>query len=120
MFTLNAEGTEYSVTGYNGTATEVVIPATYEKKPVTSIGNNAFEECYNITSIKLPENITNIGDYAFHACSFTSIDISDDITSIGDDAFSGCSSLTTVTFAENNQLTSLVIRHSNIAKNSPP
>ena len=32
----------YEVTGYDGTATEINIPSTYNGKPVTSIGGSAF------------------------------------------------------------------------------
>lgn len=50
----------------------VIIPeyVTYEGYTfnVTSIGNYAFEGCYGLISITIPESVTSIGDYAFYGC----------------------------------------------------
>ncbi len=54
-----------------GTATEeeeIIIPATYEGKAVTSIARQAFLGCENVTKISLPKSITNIEPYAFSSC----------------------------------------------------
>lgn len=51
-FTLNDDGKSYSVTGIGFcTDTEIVIPPEYEGKPVTSIGDEAFAACPDLTSI---------------------------------------------------------------------
>ena len=68
VFTLNGKGTEYSVTGYNGTSTEVYIPSKYNDKPVTSIGVGAFEYCRGLTSITIGDSVTSIGRGAFFNC----------------------------------------------------
>ncbi|MBR2876417.1 MAG: leucine-rich repeat domain-containing protein, partial [Clostridia bacterium] len=50
-----------------------------------------------ITDLIIPENVTEIKDYAFRNCSsLTSITIPDSVTSIGDSAFEYCTSLTSV------------------------
>ena len=73
---------------------------------VTSIGNCAFANCDNLTSIIIPNGVTSIGDYAFKDCSnLTSITIPRSVTSIGSSAFYGCSSLTSITIP--NSVTSI-------------
>ena len=48
----------------------------------------------NVTTISIPDYITNIGNNAFYDCSsLTSITIPNSVTSIGTSAFSKCSSL---------------------------
>ena len=68
---------------------------------VTSIGNYAFESCWNLTSITIPDSVTSIGKSAFHACSsLSSITIPDSVTSIENYAFRACSSLTSITIPD--------------------
>ena len=87
----------YSVTGYEGAPTVVVIPETYEGLPVTSIGEWAFGECFGLTSVTIPDSVTSIGDYAFAYCDgLTSVTIGEGVTSIGGWAFAACYGLTSV------------------------
>ena len=99
-------GGSYSVTGYEGTDTEVVIPETYEDLPVTVIAESAFADQSTVTSVTIPNSVTSIGDYAFYNCdSLTSVTIPNSVTSIGSHAFRGCDSLTSVTIP--NSVTSI-------------
>ena len=68
-----------------------IIPAS-----VTSIGKGAFELRTGLTSIELPEGLTNIGDYAFKGSGLTSIVISENVTSIGIETFANCNNLTSL------------------------
>lgn len=64
------------------------------ERGVTTVGDFAFWDCINLTSITLPEGITSIGYRAFRNCnSLTSITLPEGITSIGNSAFDGCSNL---------------------------
>ena len=64
---------------------------------VNSIGADAFYNCSNLSSISLPESLTDIYSGAFYGCSaLTEIAIPDGLTSIGDNTFSGCSSLASI------------------------
>ena len=64
---------------------------------VTYIGNDAFRGCSGLTSINIPSGVTTIGNYAFYQCySLTSCTIGSGVTSIGNYAFQGCSGLTEV------------------------
>ena len=121
-YALINDGAAYEVYGIGAaTDTDIIIPATFEGKPVIGIGNSAFYGCSNLTSITFFENITRIenwafsecsslteitilvsvtaiGAYAFEECSsLTSITIPDSVTAIGDAAFAGCSSLISIT-----------------------
>ena len=101
QFTLSS-GT-YTVTDYTGTATEVVIPATYKGVAVTGIGLWALEDCSNLTTVTLPDSVTSIGEGAFSDCTgLTSVTIPASVTSIGKYAFEYCFKLTSVTFANPN------------------
>ena len=72
--------------------TSLVIPDS-----VTNIGDYAFSGCRSLTDIVIPDSVTNIGDYAFWNCrSLTDIVIPDSVTNIGDYAFWNCRSLTDI------------------------
>ena len=114
-YTVNEGGTTVSVAkqGENAVSGEVVIPATVNdsagtKYPVTSIGNKAFCDCYNLTSVEIPSGVTSIGDRAFFNCSaLKNVEIPSGVTSIGISAFYWCDRLTDVTFEANSRLTSI-------------
>ena len=79
----------------------VIIPATinYEgtEYNVIKIGNRAFFECFDLTSVSLPSCLTTIGDYSFYNCiGLTSITIPNSLKSIGESAFDDCDGLTSV------------------------
>ena len=89
------------ITGYNGNAEKVDIPAEIDGKSVTSIGKSAFQWCPNIKSITIPKSVTSICDYAFNDCtSLTSITIPSGVTEIGGRAFGGCTNLTSITLPD--------------------
>ena len=103
-YTLSDDGTSYIVSDIGScTDIDVIIPATYKEKPVTSIGDQAFINCTSLTSITIPSSVTSIGARAFHSCSgLTSITIPSSVTSIGDGPFVGCSGLTNIEVDTNN------------------
>lgn len=72
----------------------------------TSIGDYAFEDCYNLTSIEIPNSISSIGYAAFRNCSrLTTVTINNGVTKIGDNAFEWCTGLTSVSIP--NSITSI-------------
>lgn len=59
------------------------------------IGNSAFSNCTNLTTVELGNDVTSIGKSAFLKCTqLPSITIGDGVTSIGTSAFNGCTALT--------------------------
>ena len=63
---------------------------------VTSIGAWAFSGCSDLADIIIPDGVTFIGDYAFMGCSLSSVVIPDGVTSIRDGAFASCRSLSNI------------------------
>ena len=106
-YTLSNDENYYIVSGI-GTCgdMDIVIPSTYEGKPVKEIGYQAFSSCRNLTSVVIPDSVTSIGYNAFQYCSkLTSVVIGDSVTSIGSHAFYNCSNLTSVVIG--NSVTSI-------------
>lgn len=126
-YALNEDNNSYSVVGVGICQdTDIVIPAKYNDKDVTSISSNAFNGCTNITSIVIPENVTSIGEDAFYdteyynneenwendalyigkylICAKTSISgayiIKDGTQSLASSAFYECNNLTSITMPE--------------------
>ena len=61
-----------------------------------SIGNNAFTGT-KLNNIKLPNDLTSIGEGAFSNCSsLTNVEIPDSVTTLGKNVFKGCSKLETL------------------------
>ena len=81
---------------YSGSGGDVVIPGS-----VTIIGDWAFNECHQVTSVTIPNSVTKIGEYAFEDCrSLTSIIIPNSVTTIGKAAFDNCINLTSVKISD--------------------
>jgi hypothetical protein len=79
-----------------GSMTSVTIPDS-----VTDIGNGAFARCGGLTNITMPDSVTDIGIYAFYACSnLAEVTISTNVTNIGISVFDSCSSLTNVSIPD--------------------
>lgn len=82
---------------YNGAAADVTIPSRYKGKPVTTIGHAAFFNSA-VTSVTIPDSVTSISDDAFVNCpQLTNISIPNSVTYIGFFAFGSCTSLKSIT-----------------------
>ena len=90
-----AEGAEIAITGFNNPGGAAEIPAAIDGKPVTSIGEGAFEDDL-ITSVSIPAGVKTIGNAAFRRCSqLQTVTFAEGsaLASIGDNAFEGCQQL---------------------------
>ena len=99
-YTLSSDGKYYVISGYNGTAKKVVCGDTYKELPIKKIGNNAF---YNsvIETVTVSASIEEIGDYAFFNCDeLTTVNFTKGLKKIGEYAFSACKMLTHVSLPE--------------------
>ena len=98
-FEFTPDNTAVIVTNYkyNGAAADVTIPSRYQGKPVTTIGHAAFFNSA-VTSVTIPDSVTSISDEAFVNCpQLTNISIPNSVTYIGFSAFSSCTSLKSIT-----------------------
>ncbi len=73
------------------------IPENIDGYTVTAIGDRAFSEMTEMTSITIPNTVTSIGTRAFYGCSgLTEITIPSSVSNIGTQVFYKCNSLHTV------------------------
>ena len=82
---------------YRGSAEEFAVPAG-----VTAIGDGAFAESRDLTSVTLPEGVVSISERAFANCqNLRSVTLPTTLESIGKEAFWWCSNLVAVTLPPN-------------------
>jgi hypothetical protein len=93
VFVTNHDNT-ITITGYTGPGGAVTIPASTNGYPVVRIGESAFYNQYGLTSVTIPNSVTDIGDWAFSFCTgLTSVTMTNSITLIGLGAFNECNAL---------------------------
>ena len=93
---------EYQVVDYTGTAKSVTIPAQFNSKPVTAIGNRAFYDS-DITSINLG-SVETIDESAFEECdALQTVSLPNSVTTVNKRAFWHCDNLTSFTIGKNFQ-----------------
>jgi hypothetical protein len=100
-FTTNSDGS-LNIAQYTGPGGAVVIPDTTNGLPITSIGDAAFFEKTNLTSVTVGTNVAIIADQAFSYSSMTSVTLPASVTNIAFDSFLDCNRLTAITVATNN------------------
>ena len=106
--TLNGDSSYYSNILRKSSSPNVNNDRVYQNSLISiEIGNNvsfggrAFQYCYSLQSITIPDSVTSIGNYAFQGCySLQSITIPDSVTSIGQYTFQNCTSLTSITIPD--------------------
>lgn len=103
-FTLKKDDSYYVSIGDAYTLPKIVIPKTFNGKPVTEIitDDRPNDKVCVAKEIILPEGLTAIGECAFKRCIYLrSIVIPDSVKLIGDSAFRECFSLNSVTVGKN-------------------
>mgnify|MGYP000885951559 CR=1 FL=1 len=74
------------------------LPAALEVPAgVTSVGDSAYEDCAQATSLSLPPTLSSVGTPAFARCSsLASVEVPGSVGTLGAHSFDGCSSLASV------------------------
>lgn len=85
---VNEDDTTITITGYTGSATDVLIPDTIDGKEVTMIGEDAFYGEQLIT-VELPNSVISIGKQAFSANDLNAVTIINYFAGIEGSAFEG-------------------------------
>lgn len=106
IYELNlTEGTAILVDG-KATTGDFVVPNTITKNDVVctvvGIGNGAFDENTNLTSITLNEDLETIGDDAFQYSSIPALHLPAKVKSVGHDFHYKATSMAEITVDENN------------------
>lgn len=58
-----------TITKYTGTESTVILPSTISSWPVTKVGEDALKDNTTITSVTIPDSVTEIGANAFAGCT---------------------------------------------------
>ena len=102
LYTVSGEG--YSIVGIGDCDDEnLIIPTSFKGKYVVGIEDNAFLGVDSIKTVTFAKGckVSKIGDKAFANCvNLTSVTISDKVVSIGKNAFNGCTSLKSLTIGD--------------------
>ena len=81
----------------------IVIASTYQGKSVIYIEAAAFNSCFSLRNVTIPNSVTSIGNNAFSYCtSMTNVTIPNSVTNIEVFAFAVCASLTNISVAAAN------------------
>ena len=96
-YTIRDDGTA-CILRYSGKDTNVVITSQIGGKPVTEIGQYAFEAATTVESITIPDTVTKSGEFAFQDCeSLKTVNIPDSVTELSRGTFACCTSLEEIT-----------------------
>lgn len=103
QFAVNSDNT-VTITKYLGKGGDVKIPAEIDGKKVSSIGNTfketgAFQDCTTLTSVVIPDGVTEIQDNAFQLCTnLKTVTIPASVTLLRNCAFDACPNLQSIYF----------------------
>lgn len=99
-YAINENGTA-KIIRYLKKNKEVVVPAQLDGHNVTVIAEFAFAYMDFVSSIKLPDTVTDIGAEAFCNTKITAMELPEGVRRIGEDAFRGCSELEKIVISRN-------------------
>ena len=94
VLTYTLESDRAVITKCDENAEEVVIPSEIEGKPVTEIGESAFQACESLTRVTIPDTVQTLGKYVFWGCTkLQDVTLPKTLSAISDGCFRFCSAL---------------------------
>ena len=95
QYSLDDDGNA-TITGYSGGVSALAIPHTIDGHTVVAIGDGAFRgSC--LVNVTIPDTITEIGGRAFEECKqLSSVQLSNNLERLDSYAFANCTSLTSI------------------------
>ena len=95
-----ADAFDVAITSHEWDATTGKGVITFDGE-LTIIGEDAFYDCLDLTSIVMPDSVMEIGVYSFNYCpGLESVTLSCGLTKIANYAFAGCGNLTDIEIPE--------------------
>lgn len=86
----------YSVSKGNATVSKIIIPETFNGRPVVAVSDFRFYEA--LTEIKIPASVKKIDYQAFYVCTgLINVEIAEGLTHIDSGAFENCGALAEIT-----------------------
>ena len=90
-----------SLLRYQGKEENVVLPDSFDGRPLTALADNAFYDCKKLVSVTIPESVASVGSGCFKNCvSLKSVRLPEKLASLGDYAFALCKELEGVSLPE--------------------
>lgn len=87
VFNMHEETLTYSISHYHGSTKEVIVPSTHYGFKVTAIDGATFAHNHVVESLKIHDEITYIGDYAFEDVSLKTITLPKNLKTVERNAF---------------------------------
>ena len=101
-YTLLDDGTA-QIVRYTGEEAELAIPDKLDGIAVTAIGPSAFHKNDTLQTVRIPEGVVSLGDFAFQRCSgLTGASLPASLAEVGLNPFAGCGALAAVEVASGN------------------
>ena len=102
-YDISGDRTYYYVIGIgNYSLGDLVIPESYNDKPVLGIERHAFSGCMTITSVTIPDTMEFMDDHAFYYCeNLTSIVIGNGIEILSQGVFNVCTNVSYISIGNN-------------------
>ncbi len=93
------DSTTAEITKYTGSDSELTVPKEIDGYEIVSISEGAFSKNKNISSVTIPDTVTEIGKNAFAGSYVKTVKMGENLTTLGENAFFQCVYLEDITLS---------------------